>query len=100
MGTKVMQMGNKNEEGCGCCQEEEDDFGGMMVEVADKAWMKVAQRKLEALIEKNNGKEMDKMAKLVYDYAHELYSLKMSGKEMPKGAAEEFEKKLMAAMKG
>jgi len=94
-------MENKNEENCDCCcDEKEQRYGDMMVDVADRAWMKVAQRKLEALIEKNNGKEMDKTAKLVYDYAHKLYSLKMAGKEMPKGAYEEFEKNLMAAMKG
>ncbi|MFA6214063.1 MAG: hypothetical protein WC717_02180 [Candidatus Micrarchaeia archaeon] len=93
-------MGTENDEGCGCCCEEEDEsFGAMMVEVADKAWMKVMQRKLEAMIEKRNGKEMDRVASVAYDYAHRLYALKMDGKEMPKGAAEEFEKKLMAAMK-
>lgn len=90
------------EESCECCCEEkkEPKFGDMMVGVADKAWMRVVQGKLEAIIEKKNGKELDRVAKLTYDYAHALYGAKMAGRELPKGAAEKFEKELMAALKG
>ncbi len=94
-------MGHGNEEeSCGCCEEpKEKGFGDMMVDVADKAWLAVMQAKIAKMIEKKNGKEMDKVAKLTYDYVHALYAAKMAGKELPKGAAEEFEKKLNAAMK-
>jgi len=90
----------KDEQCCSeeCCKEEAS-LGSMMVDVADKAWMKVAQRKIEAMIEKENGKGMDKVAKITYDYVHALYAAKMAGKELPKGASEEFEKKLNAALK-
>lgn len=88
-----------NEESCECCEEEES-LGDMTMGVADKAWMKVLQRKLEAMIEKNQGEGMDKTAKIVYEYARTFYDMKMAGKKMPKGAAEAFEKKLMAAMQG
>jgi hypothetical protein len=85
---------------CGCCCDEEESFGDSMVELADKAWMKVVQRRLEAILEKEQGKELDRVAKVTYEYAKKFYTAQMSGKELPKGSAEEFEKKLMAAMKG
>jgi len=89
----------KNDQCCSeeCC-EEEKSLGEMMADVADKAWMKVAQRKIEAMIEKENGKGMDKAAKITYEYVHALYAAKMAGKELPKGAAAEFEKKLSAVL--
>ena len=93
-------MGKTNEENCGCCHEEEDDFGGMMVEIAEDAWAAVVQRKIEAMIEKEDGKGMDKIAKIILEHTRMVWKMKMSGKEMPKGADEEFEKKLMSAMKG
>lgn len=92
-------MGNKNDEGC-CCNEQEDDFGGMMVEVAEDAWTAVVQRKIEAMLEKSDGKRLDNVAKIILEHTREAWRMEMSGKEMPKGAAEAFEKKLMAAMKG
>ena len=90
-----------DKESCECCCEEpkEKKMGDYMFEVADKAWMKVVQRKLEAMIEKQNGKALDKVAKITFDYVHKTYRLQMAGKEMPKGSAEKFEKDLMAAMK-
>ena len=91
-------MEHGKEECCECCEEK--SFGGSMVELADKAWMKVAQRKLEAMLEKEHGKELDRVAKVTYEYARKFYSAQMEGKELPKGAAEKFEKDLMAAMKG
>ena len=91
------------EESCGCCCEgetkEKEKMGDMMVEIADKAWMKVVQKKLEAMIAEKNGEELDGVAKLTYEYVHKLYGEKMAGREMPAGSAEEFEKKLMEAMK-
>jgi len=94
-------MENKNEENCGCCcHEKEDDFGGMMVEMAEDAWTAVVQRKIEAMIEKSDGKGLDKVAKIILEHTRMVWKMKMSGKEMPKGANGAFEKKLMAAMKG
>ena len=92
-------MKNENEEGCGCCcHEEEEDFGGMMVEVAEDAWTAVVQRKIEAMIEKEDGKSLNNVARIILEQARATWKAEMSGKGMPKGAAEEFEKKLMAAM--
>ncbi len=89
------------EESCECCCEEEkkENFGGMMVEVAEDAWTAVVQRKIEAMIEKSDGKGLDKVAKIILDHTRLVWQMKMAGKELPKGANEEFEKTLMAAMK-
>ena len=88
----------KSGEGCGCCHEGEDDFGGMMTDLAEDAWAAVVQRKIEAMIEKEDGKSLNNVAKVILEHTRAMWKAKMSGKEMPKGAAEEFEKKLMAAM--
>ncbi|MFA6907400.1 MAG: hypothetical protein WC263_01075 [Candidatus Micrarchaeia archaeon] len=91
----------KSGEGCGCCcHEEEDDFGGMMVDVAEDAWTSVVQGKIEAMIEKEDGKGLDKVARIILEHTRAIWKAKMAGKELPKGAEEEFEKRLMAAMGG
>ncbi|MFA6489572.1 MAG: hypothetical protein WCT52_02720 [Candidatus Micrarchaeia archaeon] len=95
-----MEHDEKDGECCGECDcEKPKSFGDMMVDVSDKAWFAVLQRKIEKIIEKKNGKGMDKVANLTYEYVHSMYAAKMAGKELPKGAAAEFEKKLNAALK-
>jgi len=91
-------MGEENS--CGCCEEEEPGFGDMMIDVAEDAWTAVVQRKIEAMIEKEDGKGLDKVAKIILEHTRKVWQMKMAEKPMPKGATEEFEKKLMAAMQG
>lgn len=73
---------------------------GMAIEIGDKAWMGVLQRKMEAKLEKTMGKQMDKVADIMMDYVHKYYAASMKGKEFPKSETEAFEKKLNAAMMG
>ncbi|VVC00574.1 Uncharacterised protein [uncultured archaeon] len=91
-------MGNEK---CECCCEEEKEqtMTGMMVEVGDKAWMKVLQRKFEARLEKKSGKQMEKVADIAFEYVHKYYALSMQGKKMPKSETDAYEKKLNDAMK-
>ena len=92
-----------NDENCGCCCEEEKPkptMTGMAVEIGDKAWTAILQRKFEARLEKKMGKEMEKLADISFEYVHKYYAAKMQGKEFPKSETDAFEKKLNDAMKG
>ncbi len=95
-------MGHGNEEECcGCCEEKkEQTMTGMAVEVGDKAWMAVLQRKFEARLEKKMGKGMDKLADVAFDYVSKYYAASMQGKKLSGSETDAFEKKLNEAMKG
>ena len=96
-------MGNEKMDDCGCCCEEEkknQTMTGMCLEIGDKAWSAVLQRKLEAKLEKSKGKEMDKVASVAFEYVTKYYSAAMQGKALPKSETDAFEKKLNDAMMG
>ena len=73
---------------------------GMSVEIGDKAYMAVLQRKFEAKLEKTMGKSMGKVADIAFEYVHKYYAAAMKGKTLPKSETDAFEKKLNAAMMG
>lgn len=95
-------MGHGNMGDCGCCCEDEKPkatMTSMAIEIGDKAWMAVLQRKMESIMEKKMGKQMEKTAAVAFEYAHKYYGAKMQGKELPKSETEAFEKKLNDSMK-
>jgi len=95
-------MSKENEE-CGecCCEEKkEETMTGMSVEIGDKAWMAILQRKFEAMLEKEKGKQMDKVAAVAYEYVTKYYAASMQGKQLSKSETDAYEKKLTAAMQG
>ncbi len=95
-------MGHGHMGECECCCEEEKPkatMTGMAVDIGDKAWMAVIQRKFESMLEKKMGKHMDKVAAVAFEYVSKYYGAKMKGKEFPKSETDAFEKKLMDAMK-
>ncbi|MCX6772961.1 MAG: hypothetical protein NTV88_04290 [Candidatus Micrarchaeota archaeon] len=95
-------MGNKNDECCSsecCCEEEKKQtMTGMAVEMGDKAWMAVIQRKMEANLEKTMGKQLGKVAGIMAEYVHKYYAASMQGKKLSAGETAAFEKKLNDAM--
>ncbi len=95
-------MGNdKSCESDCCCEEEKNKtMTGMSIEIGDKAWSKVLQRKMEALLEKKMGKQMDKFAAIAFEYTTKYYTASMQGKTLSKGDTDAFEKKLNDAMMG
>jgi hypothetical protein len=96
-----MEKEKSSECGCCCgCHEQEETMTGMAIRIADKAWSKVLQRRLESMLEKKRGKTMDKVAAVAMEYATKYYAASMGGKELGKGETDSYEKKLMAAMKG
>ena len=90
----------KNEECCCECHEEEETMTGLAIRIADKAWSKVLQRRLESMLDEKRGKTMDKVAAVAMEYATKYYAPAMQGKELGKSETDSYEKRLMAAMKG
>ena len=94
-------MGHEKDESCECCGEKkEQTMTGMAVEIGDKAWTAVLQRKFEAKLEKKMGKELDKVASIAFEYASKYYAAAMKGNPLPRSETEDFEKKLNEAMSG
>lgn len=96
-------MGHDKSSDCECCCEEEKKkitMTGMAVEIGDKAWMAVIQRRMESMLEKQMGKQMDKVAAIASEYVHKYYAASMQGKTLSKAETDAFEKKLNAAMMG
>lgn len=85
-----------------CCEEEKKSqtMTGMSLEIGDKAWSKVLQRKMEAMLEKAKGKQMDKVASVAFEYVTKYYAASMQGKALTKSEADAFEKRLNDAMMG
>ncbi len=91
------------DENCGCCCEEEkkeQTMTSMAIEIGDKAWMAVLQRKFEAKLMKAKGKQMEKVATVAFEYVTKYYMATMQGKKFPQSETDAFEKKLNAAMMG
>ena len=85
---------------CECCCEEkkEQTMTGMAIDLGDKAWSAVIQRKMEARLEKTMGKQMGKVADIMTEYAHKYYAAAMQDKQLSKSETAAFEKKLNEAM--
>ena len=86
---------------CECCCEEKkapETMTGMAIDMGDKAWMAVIGRKMEAKLEKGMGKQMDKVATIMVEYAHKYYAASMKGKKLSQSETDAYEKKLNAAM--
>ena len=85
-----------------CCAEEqceeEMDMGAMLLCLADEARMNVMRRKMEALIEKENGAKMDKIAKLVVEHYVKMWKMKMENKGMVASEVQAFNDSLEKAM--
>lgn len=100
---EVLVMGKEDccESEC-CCEEEKksQSMTGLSLEIGDKAWSKVLQRKMEARLEKEKGKQMEKVASVAYEYVNKYYKASMQGKALPKSEIDAFEKKLNDAMMG
>ncbi|VVC01410.1 Uncharacterised protein [uncultured archaeon] len=83
--------------GCGCCGEEEESESGRLEELADGAWEHLMRKKMEALLEKAEGKRMDAVAKVVVEHTRKFWKMKMENRKMEGKEYEEYEKKLMDA---
>lgn len=69
--------GHGHHHGCGnhegeCCQHEDEheddqDFAHELIAIADDAWMELLHEKIKKEIEKADGANLDKLAKLVSD---------------------------------
>lgn len=91
------------EECCECCCGEGKKTQTMTwwsIEISDRAWAAILQRKMEAMLEKTMGKQMDNVASVAFEYAVKYHMAVMQGKTLPKSETDAFEKKLSAAMMG
>ena len=69
------------------------------LEMAENAWSAIAQRKFEAMLERDMGKQIQASVELQYEYAGMYYGAVMQGKKLSAAETKKFEKKLMEAMK-
>ena len=83
---------------CGCGCEDEWDLKEELDELAEKAWMNVVRKKMEAAIEKESGKKLDKVAQLAVEHAMKTWKMMMENERMEESEEDEYEKKLDEAM--
>jgi len=76
----------------------EKTMTAMSVELGDKAWGAIAQRKFEEMLERDMGKTIEKTVRLQYEYCGKYYSAMMNGKKLSAAETKEFEKKMNEAM--
>jgi hypothetical protein len=59
-----------------CCSEHHQDscsFGDTLLKLADEAWMNVLKGKIEKVIERQSGSQLDKVAELVSETNHKRW---------------------------
>jgi len=87
-------------EGCECCSNDEWDLAGELQKLSEEAWSNVVRRKMEAAIEKESGKKLDKVASLAVEHAMKEWKMWMENEKMEEKEVEEYEGKLDEAMGG
>lgn len=78
---------------CGVCQaeqghhHEECEFSHHLLELADEAWMEVLKEKMKEQILANNGKNLEKLAKVVTESNGAIWKHRMGVKQAKKDYA-------------
>lgn len=92
------RMVKKMEDEMICKSRHCDDVVDVLSRMAEDAWSELMIRKMRDYLDKKQGKQMDKAAKMMIDYSVEYWRAKLNGKILDEAVEEAYEAKIKNAL--